>query len=118
MVFNITHICCVAILLLVLGPMHSDGQTQPAGSAEAGKTGPSSARQVSAGITAPRVTYGPDPEYSKEAQAAGYQGICVLWLIVGPDGKPHDIRVARRLGLGLEEKAIEAVQRWRFEPAQ
>ena len=38
-------------------------------------------------------------------------------LIVGPDGKPRDIRVARSLGLGLDEKAIQAVNQWKFEPA-
>lgn len=37
--------------------------------------------------------------------------------MVGPDGKPHNIRVVRTLGLGLDEKAIEAVKNWRFEPA-
>jgi TonB family protein len=41
----------------------------------------------------------------------------VLYLIVGPDGKPRDIRVLRTLGLGLDEKSIEAVRTWRFEPA-
>ena len=38
-------------------------------------------------------------------------------MVVGPDGKPHNIRVVRTLGLGLDEKAIEAVKNWRFEPA-
>ncbi len=41
----------------------------------------------------------------------------MLWLIVGPDGKPHDIKVARALGMGLDQKAIEAVRNWKFEPA-
>jgi protein TonB len=36
---------------------------------------------------------------------------------VGPDGKPRDIHVSRTLGLGLDEKAIEAVNQWKFEPA-
>ena len=73
--------------------------------------------RVGGGVSAPRVVFQPDPEYSEEARKAKYQGVCVLWLIVGPDGKPRDIKVARTLGLGLDEKAIEAVKTWRFEPA-
>jgi len=73
--------------------------------------------RVGGGVSAPRVTYQPDPEYSEEARKAKYQGTCVLWLVVGPDGRPRDIRVARSLGLGLDEKAIEAVKTWKFEPA-
>jgi len=69
------------------------------------------------GVSAPRVSYSPDPEYSDEARRAKYQGTCVLSLIVGPDGLPQDIRVARSLGMGLDEKAIEAVKQWRFQPA-
>jgi len=72
---------------------------------------------VGGGVSAPRVIYQPDPEYSEEARKAKFQGTCVLWLVVGPDGKPRDIRVARTLGLGLDEKALEAVKNWRFEPA-
>jgi TonB family protein len=41
-----------------------------------------------------------------------------LWLIVGADGRPRDIKVARAIGMGLDEKAIEAVRAWRFEPAR
>jgi len=74
--------------------------------------------RVGGGVSAPRVIYQPDPEYSEEARKAKYQGTCVLWLVVGPDGRPRDIRVARSLGLGLDEKAIEAVKTWKFEPAK
>jgi len=68
-------------------------------------------------VSAPRAIDTPDPEYSEEARKAKYQGTCVLWLIVGPDGKPRDIKVARALGMGLDQKAIEAVRNWKFEPA-
>src|SRR5213079_3196326 len=74
--------------------------------------------RVGGGVSAPRVIYQPDPEYSEEARKAKYQGVCVLSLIVGPDGKPRDLKVARSLGLGLHEKAIEAVNQWKFEAAQ
>lgn len=70
------------------------------------------------GITPPRVTYSPTPEYSEKARKAKYQGTCVLWLIVGADGNPHDIKVTQGLGKGLDEKAIEAVKKWKFEPAK
>jgi len=73
--------------------------------------------RVGGGVSAPKAIYAPDPEYSEEARKAKFQGTCVLWLIVGPDGRPRDIKVQRTLGLGLDEKAIEAVKQWRFEPA-
>jgi len=74
--------------------------------------------RVGGGVSAPKAIFAPDPEYSEEARKAKYSGTCVLWLIVGRDGRPRDIKVARTLGLGLDEKAIEAVKTWRFEPAK
>jgi TonB family protein len=94
------------------------GQTQPPANTDVGKTVQSPVFRVGGGVTPPRATYHPDPEYSEEARAARYEGVCVLWLVVGPDGKPHDIHVARSIGMGLDEKAIEAVRAWRFEPAR
>lgn len=72
---------------------------------------------VGSGVSAPRPIYQPDPEYSEEARKAKYQGTSVLSLIVGPDGRPRDIKISRSLGLGLDEKAIEAVKQWKFDPA-
>ena len=57
-----------------------------------------------------------EPEYSEEARKAKYQGTVVLAIQVGEDGRAHNIRVIRSLGLGLDEKAIEAVRQWRFNP--
>jgi len=68
------------------------------------------------GVTAPHVIYNPDPEYADEARRIKYQGNVVLSLIVDPLGKVRQIRVARSLGMGLDEKAVEAVQKWRFVP--
>jgi periplasmic protein TonB len=73
--------------------------------------------RVGGGVSAPRAIFAPDPEYSEEARKAKYQGTCVLWLVVGPDGRTRDIKVARTLGLGLDQEAIEAVKQWKFEPA-
>jgi TonB family protein len=71
---------------------------------------------VSNGIRAPRAIYAPDPEYSLEARKAKLNGTVVLWLIVGPDGQPIDIKVVKSLGHGLDEEAIDAVKRWKFDP--
>jgi TonB family protein len=110
------HICCITILLFSV--LAASGQTQPADNADVGKAAPTTVFKIGPGVIPPRVTHAPSPSYSGEALAAHYEGTCVLWLIVGPDGSPHDIRVARSLGMGLDEKAIEAVRNWRFEPAQ
>jgi TonB family protein len=67
-------------------------------------------------VTGPRAIYDPDPEYSEEARKAKYQGTVILAIVVDPSGHPRDVRVARSLGLGLDEKAIEAVQKWKFAP--
>ena len=73
--------------------------------------------RVGGGVSAPRAIYAPDPEYSEEARKAKYQGTIVLWTVIGPDGRVHDTRVQRTLGMGLDQKAIEAVRKWRFQPA-
>jgi len=74
--------------------------------------------RVGGGVSAPRAIFQPDPEYSEEARKAKYQGTVTLIVIVGADGRPHEMRVSRSLGLGLDEKALEAVRTWRFEPAR
>jgi protein TonB len=74
--------------------------------------------RIGGSVSPPRVLYQPDPEYTEEARKAKYQGVCVIWLIVGPDGHPRDVRVARTLGMGLDQKAIEAVRQWKFDPAK
>ena len=74
--------------------------------------------RVGGGVSAPKALYAPDPEYSEEARKAKYQGTVVLWVVVGPDGRPRDIKVQRTLGMGLDQKAMEAVRTWKFEPAR
>ena len=73
--------------------------------------------RVGGGVLAPRPISTPDPEYTEEARQAKYEGTCVLGMIVGADGEPREIRVQRGIGMGLDKKAIEAVEQWRFSPA-
>jgi protein TonB len=68
------------------------------------------------GVTPPRPIFSPDPEFSEEARKAKYQGTCTLMIVVAADGRPTNIRVVNSLGMGLDEKAIETVKTWRFEP--
>src|SRR5437868_1564046 len=70
------------------------------------------------GVSAPRTLYAPDPEYSEEARKAKFQGTVILWVIVGPDGRAHNIQVQRSVGMGLDEKAVDAVRQWKFDPAR
>src|SRR5579864_120630 len=69
------------------------------------------------GVTVPQVIFNPEPSFSDEARKSKTQGVVRLLLVVGKDGRPYDIHVRESLGMGLDEKAIEAVNRWRFRPA-
>jgi protein TonB len=68
------------------------------------------------GVTNPVALYKPEPQYSEEARKAKWQGAVLLSLVVDENGKPIQIKVIRPLGLGLDEKAIEAVSQWKFKP--
>jgi TonB family protein len=70
------------------------------------------------GVTMPHAIYSPEPEFSDEARRVKFQGIVTLLAVIGPDGRPKNLLVARSLGMGLDEKAIEAVRNWRFEPGR
>ena len=76
------------------------------------------AYRVGGRITPPRAIHAPDPRYSREALKKRIQGTVVLWVVVEPDGTASRIRVQKSLGYGLDEEAIEAVKKWRFEPSR
>ncbi len=67
-------------------------------------------------ICGPRAIYSPDPEYSDKARKKKINGTVVLSLTVGTDGLAHDIQVEKKLGYGLDEKAVEAIRKWKFQP--
>jgi TonB family protein len=115
MFLKASHANFITVMLFCV--LAANGQTQPSENTDAlGSAATGGAYRVGGGVTPPRVTYQPDPEYSDEARAAGFDGTCVLKFVVGRDGIPRDIQVSRTLGLGLDEKAIEAVSQWRFKP--
>src|SRR5579884_421836 len=71
---------------------------------------------VGPGVSRPVLLWKIDPDYSEEARKARFQGAVMLRVDIGVDGRPQNIRVAEPLGLGLDEKAIEAVRQWKFRP--
>jgi len=69
------------------------------------------------GVTAPRATHTPDPKYDNKDRNKKVQGVVTLSVIVTKDGGAADIKVVKSLTPGLDEQAIKAVSRWRFDPA-
>lgn len=76
-----------------------------------------SVSRVGGRVTAPVVLNSPEAQYSDEAKSAKFQGICLISLIIDANGMPQNIQVIKKLGYGLDEKAIEAVSKYRFKPA-
>ena len=73
--------------------------------------------RVGGGISAPIPIFQPEAEFSDEARRAKYQGVCLISMIVDAQGNPQNPRVIRPLGMGLDEKALEAVRKYKFKPA-
>jgi TonB family protein len=72
--------------------------------------------QPGPGVTAPFVVAKAKPAYTEEARLAKLEGSVLLSLVVAADGQPRDIQVARPIGLGLDESAVENVHAWQFKP--
>jgi TonB family protein len=68
-------------------------------------------------VSGPVPLFQPEAEFSDEARRAKYQGVCLVALIVDAQGNPQGVHVIRSLGMGLDEKAMEAVRKYKFKPA-
>ena len=77
------------------------------------RSGPRAARSDSRG---PILIYKIEPEYTDDARKARLQGIILLAAEVDASGRVRNPRVTQGLGLGLDERALEAVLLWRFRP--
>lgn len=71
-----------------------------------------------AGITPPELLTEVKPEYSQEARKRGVEGDVVLEIVVRSDGSVGNVKVLQGLGSGLDQRATDAVRRWRFAPAR
>jgi len=81
-------------------------------------TGSGGVFRVGGGVSPPRPTYSPDPPFGERARQAKYEGTVTLALIVNEKGLPTYVKILQPLGGGLDRKAVEAVQQWRFTPAE
>jgi TonB family protein len=75
------------------------------------------AYSVGNGVSAPIPIYSPEPAYSEEARKAKFGGIVTLWIVVDAQGTVRNVKVAKSLGLGLDEEAVKTVSTWKFKPA-
>jgi len=86
------------------------------GPGEGGNTG-GGVFHIGGGVSKPVVLYSVEPEFSEEARKAKFSGNVEVYLWVDENGSPSHIRVVRPIGMGLDEKAIEAVRQYKFKPA-
>jgi protein TonB len=75
-------------------------------------------RRPGGGVSAPEPIFTPDAEFSEEARKAKFCGNVLVYLVVDDQGRPTHVRVIKPVGLGLDEKAVEAVRQYRFKPAR
>jgi periplasmic protein TonB len=92
------------------------GQGNGYGPGYGGNTG-GGVYRIGGGVSAPVPIFTPEAEFSDEARRAKYQGVVLISLIVDAQGNPQNPRVVRPLGMGLDEKALEAVRKYKFKPA-
>ncbi|MGA9719319.1 MAG: M56 family metallopeptidase [Acidobacteriaceae bacterium] len=78
--------------------------------------GPEKIYHVGDGVTPPVLTHSVDAEFTKRAKHAKYQGVDVVACVVDTDGMPREVHTVRKLDMGLDEKALEAVRQYRFKP--
>lgn len=75
------------------------------------------ARMLKDPVKAPRPLHTPEPKYSKSARKQKIEGVVTLSVVIGTDGKAHDVKVVKSLEPTLDANAIEAVKTWKFAPA-
>ena len=95
-----------------MGPGDGDGIGPGSGGNKGGGL-----RHVGGTVSAPEVLHAVDPEFSEEARKAKVSGDVQVYLWVDEHGNPTHVRVIRGMGMGLDERAVEAVKQYKFKPA-
>jgi TonB family protein len=110
--------CAFSPEILAIPGVASGSRDNSADSAANNDTRNSKRFLVGGGVSPPRVIYSPEPEFSDSARVEKFQGIVVLKLNVDQEGTPRGVRIQRPLGCGLDAKAVQAVQNWKFTPSE
>jgi TonB family protein len=91
-------------------PLPPDGGSPPVAASER-------LMHIGGSVLPPKVLHSKEPTFSKEARKAKISGIVQVYLWVEKDGSVSHIRVVKSVGYGLDEKAVEAVRKYKFKPA-
>jgi protein TonB len=109
----------------LIGTSMGNGSGSGLGSGNGSGLGPGSGgnyggglRKIGGGVSTPELIYKVDPEFSEEARKAKFMGIVLVNLIVDQNGNPQNVHILRGVGMGLDEKAVEAVRQYKFKPAR
>ena len=94
-----------------------EGNGNGVGPGSGGGTGGGPYRPGS-GIEPPRLLKEVRADYTDEARRLGLEGEVVLEIVVRQDGSVGDVKVLKRLGSGLDDRAVQSVKQWRFSPAR
>jgi protein TonB len=73
--------------------------------------------KIGGGVSSPVLLHQVEPEFSEEARKAKFMGNVLVSLVVDPQGMPRNVHVLQSVGMGLDEKAMDAVRQYRFKPA-
>jgi len=108
----------------IMGGSMGNGKGSGVGAGNGSGLGPGSGgnyggglRAIGGGVSSPIVIHEVEPEFSEEARRAKFMGNVLVNLIVDAKGMPENVHVARGVGMGLDQKAVEAVKQYRFKPA-
>jgi periplasmic protein TonB len=108
-------------MFLALAVVSATGQQPanpaPAASANDAQNAPGMPLHVGGAVQKPIPIHIVYPDYSDEAREAKFSGTVVVYLQVDKNGDPSHVRVVKGVGMGLDEKAVEAVRQYKFKPA-
>jgi TonB family protein len=111
------EIICQTLIAVSLIALQSSGQDiPPSPTTQPVNPGGGGVFRVGNNVTPPVLLSKTEPQYSEEARRAKYQGKAMLYVQIDPSGEATHIRVVKSLGLGLDQRAVEAVGKWKFKP--